>query len=362
MRAKGGPKIRTEKEGPIIRSPSTSAGSYENSHSYSYSHSQSGSAANSISRNGSAVNSNSRSGSAASREEFGKGETDDESDEWESAGTSASKNFSNEVSPDNRDSHQQLLVVPFKGGVPQSPPPPPPKNRYVLYIQMQLCESKTLKNFLERPDRHVSIVENMSMFQQIVSGLHHIHSRDLIHRDLKPENIFFTANGSIKIGDFGLSKQFHGKVAAEHKFFGAEVSPHTMGIGTRSYASPEQIRSNFYSAKSDIYSLGIILFEMFNVFETHTERAKVLQELRQGIIPPAMWSKFPDVARFVLCLMDEVPENRPSPSDILRSSFMTLAQGPCSVTSLVVKQREEIEKLQEKIRKLEQELNSGNPT
>jgi len=82
----------------------------------------------------------------------------------------------------------------------------------------------------------------------------------------------------------------------------------------------------------------------------------VLQELRLGIVPPSMWSKFPDVARFVLWLMDDVPEHRPSTSDILRNTFMDLSQGPCSVTSMVVKQREEIEKLQEKIMKLEQEL------
>lgn len=60
-----------------------------------------------------------------------------------------------------------------------------------MYIQMQYCEGKTLKNFLEKSDRCVNYVDNVRMFTQIAAGLHHVHARGLIHRDMKPDSITF---------------------------------------------------------------------------------------------------------------------------------------------------------------------------
>eukprot|EP01112_Ceratiomyxa_fruticulosa_P001491 TRINITY_DN1164_c0_g1_i4.p1 TRINITY_DN1164_c0_g1~~TRINITY_DN1164_c0_g1_i4.p1 ORF type:complete len:569 (+),score=122.99 TRINITY_DN1164_c0_g1_i4:218-1924(+) len=97
----------------------------------------------------------------------------------------------------------------------QSPPTPPQsssKDKYVLYIQMQLYSALTLKDFLEQPDRVVDRQHNLFLLRQLIDGLHHIHSRKFIHRDLKPANIFIDSEGGLRIGDFGLSKEFWGNV------------------------------------------------------------------------------------------------------------------------------------------------------
>ncbi|KAJ3642780.1 hypothetical protein Zmor_025535 [Zophobas morio] len=122
-----------------------------------------------------------------------------------------------------------------------------------LYIVMEYASKGTLFDFIarSRPNRFQPQIV-MNLFCQIVLGLNHIHSRNVIHRDLKCENIFLTGlqGDVIKIGDFGISK-----ILLNNK------NAHTL-IGTCNYVAPEICDGKPYDSKSDIWSLGCILYEM----------------------------------------------------------------------------------------------------
>jgi serine/threonine protein kinase len=157
----------------------------------------------------------------------------------------------------------------------------------VLYIQMQLCESFTLKQWLENPDRKVDSDTNLLIFAQIVRGLDHIHKSGYMHRDLKPSNIFISKDKTVKIGDFGLAKGLGTTELMNEDQIKTSSGPsltttskekiltrkQTMGVGTAIYASPEQLTSRDYDKKADIYALGVILAEMYcQPFHTTMER------------------------------------------------------------------------------------------
>nr|KAG5712247.1 hypothetical protein BaRGS_014597 [Batillaria attramentaria] len=183
------------------------------------------------------------------------------------------------------------------------------KSTITLYIQMELC-STTLQDWLvERNTRLASDHELlnssgdiMRIFHQTLQGVDYIHSHGMIHRDLKPRNIFLQgADKHVKIGDFGLAKDYilssaetvisPSPVSEEDKFM-FDTDDHTLGVGTRTYAAPEQMKGTVYDRKCDMYSLGVILFEMCRLFKTGMERVKTLEGLREGKMPEEFVSKW----------------------------------------------------------------------
>jgi serine/threonine protein kinase len=153
--------------------------------------------------------------------------------------------------------------------------------RHTLYIQMQLCSEQTLADFLSNKearrgssggiDDGVDIPYALSLFVQIAQGVQHVHGRGLIHRDLKPNNCFIDNSGVVKVGDFGLSRESGDKMDEEKDTaLTSNQNPpafldngeNTAGVGTRSYASPEQMKGSDYDSSTDVYSLGLILFEL----------------------------------------------------------------------------------------------------
>jgi translation initiation factor 2-alpha kinase 4 len=127
------------------------------------------------------------------------------------------------------------------------------------------------------------------MVRQIIDGLEYLHSVGLIHRDLKPANIFLDKNNNIKIGDFGLAVKDKRKGLKSISEKGVAVinSPslvnqYSQNIGTTYYISPEQEKGGNYDKKTDMYSLGIIIFEMFCSLKTESEKAKYLGMLREN--------------------------------------------------------------------------------
>ncbi|KAJ1452590.1 kinase-like domain-containing protein, partial [Pelagophyceae sp. CCMP2097] len=154
-------------------------------------------------------------------------------------------------------------------------------------VSMQYCASKTLSEYLgARPAQSLGEVDLETarrIFVQIARGLRYVHSCGLVHRDLKPANIFLTAEGTVKIGDFGLSRyaaEAHADgdaaaAAATHlEALGGGGGDLSVGVGTRAYAAPEQLSSDDYGQQADIFSLGLVLFEMVHPkFATAMERA-----------------------------------------------------------------------------------------
>lgn len=165
-----------------------------------------------------------------------------------------------------------------------------PVPRWYLYIQMQLCRKESLKDWLQKSDTTVRANKTSTIFKQIVQAVEYVHLKGLIHRDLKPGNIFFALDGQIKIGDFGLVTDMLDDRKVQTPCGDETGLPtcnqHTEQVGTHLYMSPEQLSGGPYNYKVDIYSLGLILFELLVVFSTEMERIETLRALRS--------SKFPD--------------------------------------------------------------------
>ncbi|CAG2055401.1 unnamed protein product [Timema podura] len=163
-------------------------------------------------------------------------------------------------------------------------------SRMFLFIQMQLCRKESLREWLKdnvgpRDKRTV-----LNMFLQILDAVEYVHLQGLIHRDLKPSNIFFSLDGQIKVGDFGLvtamveSGDQRTPGGDGDTFLGDEI--HTAQVGTQLYMSPEQSKGLPYNYKVDIYSLGVILVELLVPFGTEMERIRTLLGVRKNKLPP----------------------------------------------------------------------------
>ena len=179
-------------------------------------------------------------------------------------------------------------------------------DNYYLFIQMELCKYP-LSHYLDTQTFNYN--ERLILFHQIVKGLNYLHSKDVIHRDLKPSNILFDASGNIKISDFGMSIKQSANDNSYSYTKGSDL------FGTYLYCAPETIEKNEYSWFSDIYSLGIILYELLNNFSTVMEKNIEINELRNN-------SKFTDnisetEIHFISKLICKTPSKRISTDDIL---------------------------------------------
>lgn len=214
----------------------------------------------------------------------------------------------------------------------KSPPSSRPASK-ILYIQMEYCTEKTLKNMID--ERSLSDESKWRLFRQVVEGLHHIHSQGIIHRDLKPTNVFIDSSGDIKIGDFGLavtsaSGPSEPKTPVNLTLSRPANAKHpkaeglTTGVGTPLYLAPEQDRAGAtYNQKVDVYSLGIIFFELFNAFSTAMERYTVIRDLRTKEIKlPSMWAKDPIKTKLLRWMLSHDPEDRPSTLTLLQSELL----------------------------------------
>nr|XP_012137915.1 PREDICTED: eukaryotic translation initiation factor 2-alpha kinase isoform X1 [Megachile rotundata]XP_012137916.1 PREDICTED: eukaryotic translation initiation factor 2-alpha kinase isoform X1 [Megachile rotundata] len=185
-----------------------------------------------------------------------------------------------------------------------------------LYIQMQLCQRLSLREWLKiQSTRNYPRVLNI--FQQIVDAVEYVHLQGLIHRDLKPSNIFFSFDDKIKVGDFGLVTAMtegydEAHTPAENEDISFKNSLHTAYVGTHLYMSPEQINGQGYNYKVDIYSLGIILFELLIPFVTEMERITTLINLRKSVFPENFNNDYPSEHKLLNMMLDENPSKRPT--------------------------------------------------
>ncbi|KAJ1992057.1 eukaryotic translation initiation factor 2-alpha kinase [Coemansia spiralis] len=204
------------------------------------------------------------------------------------------------------------------------------KKNKILYIQMEYCENKTLNDLIKEG---LDEKECWKVFGQILEGLHHIHERGVIHRDLKPVNAFLDGAGDIKIGDFGLATSSFAPIdpaASRHLSLDRSAEDAmTADIGTSTYVAPEVTTKGSgatrYNQKVDMYSLGIIFFEMCYPLKTGMERATVLHNLRKPEIV------FPDdfpadkmqlQYQIIRRLLSHSPRMRPSSAELLESDLL----------------------------------------
>ncbi|GAA5804158.1 hypothetical protein HPULCUR_009644 [Helicostylum pulchrum] len=243
---------------------------------------------------------------------------------------------------------------------------------YIKFRNKQFAENNPSNFAMDRTHKN----RNIEIFSQILQGTAYIHDQGLIHRDLKPSNIFLSipnvphdnskkrrsSNAFLdtvteknwqeawvpKIGDFGLAAEVMDEsdlllstplssgppspTTQRHKqqvrrasvYEGRPIRPRpkrtrTVGVGTRTYASPEQLAVPVqpYDEKVDIYSLGIILFELFQPFTTGMERAESIENLKQGVFPSGFLEMYPKVSALILWMMDKDSKRRPSAHQLL---------------------------------------------
>ncbi|NXQ22992.1 E2AK1 kinase, partial [Peucedramus taeniatus] len=242
----------------------------------------------------------------------------------------------------------------------------------MLHIQMQLCEISLWDWIADRnkrcnkrsedtssPYHLVDVRWTMKIFQEVVEGVCYIHSMGVMHRDIKPRNIFLHGSDhQVKIGDFGLACKDLLWDDADQWFQTERINglTHTSGVGTCLYASPEQLQGSHYDFKSDMYSMGVILLELFQPFGTEMERTEVLTHLRTGQIPHTFYKKWPTQAKYVKLLTSPRATERPTAAQLRDSElFHTTEQVISNLQQKVRQQEEEIEKLRETIRQLSEE-------
>ncbi|KAL8803587.1 MAG: hypothetical protein Q9182_003092 [Xanthomendoza sp. 2 TL-2023] len=198
-----------------------------------------------------------------------------------------------------------------------------------LYIQMEYCEKKTLRDVI-KSGIYNNVEEVWRYFRQILQGLIHIHGASIVHRDLKPENIFIDSNSNVRIGDFGLARpgeflQVPAKAINPSKESKGGYGNFTRGVGTTFYVAPEvkSTASGNYDEKADMFSLGIIFFEMNYRMETGMERVHTLSTLCEpNPVLPVAFSKDSAKAKqaqIIQSLVNHNPKLRPSSSDLLRA-------------------------------------------
>ncbi len=144
------------------------------------------------------------------------------------------------------------------------------------FIVMELVQGITLKNYIDMKGK-LEIREALNISVQIASGLSAAHANRIIHRDIKPQNIIMSRDGKVKVTDFGIAKVADATTVT------------TTAAGTVYYISPEQARGGYSDEKSDIYSLGITMYEMVTgrvPFEGETNVAVALLHIQGEMVPP----------------------------------------------------------------------------
>lgn len=150
----------------------------------------------------------------------------------------------------------------------------------VYYIVMELIEGITLKEYISKKGK-LSVKEATSIAIQVSMGLEAAHSHGIVHRDVKPQNIIISTDGKVKVTDFGIAR------AASSNTISSNV------MGSVHYSSPEQVRGGYSDEKSDIYSLGITLYEMVTgrvPFDGDTTVAIAIKHLQEEMVPPSVYS------------------------------------------------------------------------
>lgn len=172
----------------------------------------------------------------------------------------------------------------------------------IYYIVMELVEGITLKKYIDRRGK-LGIREAIEVSLQVAYGLEAAHAEHIIHRDIKPQNIMISKEGSVFVTDFGIARATSNQT----------ISSNTMG--SAHYISPEQARGGYCDERSDIYSLGISMYEMLTgrvPFEGDSTVSVALQHIQGDMVPPSKYEALIPVSleKIILKCTQKNPDDR----------------------------------------------------
>ncbi len=222
------------------------------------------------------------------------------------------------------------------------------EDRGLYFMVMELVEGITLKEYIQKKVR-LTPKEVISITLQVCAGIEAAHNNGIIHRDIKPQNIMISKEGKVKVTDFGIAKATTSNTIS------------TNAMGSVHYTSPEQARGGFSDTRSDIYSLGITMFEMITgelPFDGETTVSIAIKHLQEDIASPS--ELVPDIPysleRIILKCTQKSPDRRYQSmgqllSDLKRSlvdpegDFVTIAPF-ANVADTVAITQDELERIQ----------------
>jgi serine/threonine-protein kinase len=172
----------------------------------------------------------------------------------------------------------------------------------VNYIVMELVEGITLKTYIEKKGK-LTVKEATSIAIQVGAGLEVAHNNQIVHRDIKPQNIIISREGKVKVTDFGIAKSVSSNTNTSD------------AMGSVHYTSPEQARGGYSDAKSDIYSLGIVMYEMVTgrvPFDGDTTVVVAVKHLQEDIVSPRVYASEVPVSleHIILKCTEKSPDRR----------------------------------------------------
>lgn len=179
------------------------------------------------------------------------------------------------------------------------------------YLAMEYLEGEDLQRRLRRPEK-MSLGHKLDLAIEICDGLAHAHARGVIHRDIKPANIFITDRGNAKLLDFGLAR-----------LMTSQLTRSNMLMGTINYMAPEQVRGERADHRSDIFSTGVLMYELLGgrkAFEADSAAATLMKILQD--IPEPLWKLDPGVPRDLAGIVEhtlaKLPDERYQSMDQLQ--------------------------------------------
>jgi tRNA A-37 threonylcarbamoyl transferase component Bud32 len=190
----------------------------------------------------------------------------------------------------------------------------------ISYVTMEFVQGTTLRSVLEERGR-ISADATLAIARQLTEALVCAHGEGIVHRDIKPENLLIDAAGTVKLMDFGIAH------LADR---GCRLTEQGMIVGTPEYMSPEQLLAERVDAKSDLYSVGVVLYECITgrpPFNAQSFESLVAKVLTEGALPPKMLTlDVPhSMSAMIMQLLTKDPAQRPQRATDLREILATIA-------------------------------------
>ena len=191
------------------------------------------------------------------------------------------------------------------------------------YIVMELIDGITLKQYMQKKGNKLNWRESLHFITQITKALGHAHSRGIIHRDIKPHNIMVLRDGSVKVADFGIARVSSGG----HSTLTQEA------LGSVHYISPEQARGSHIDARSDLYSAGVVLYEMITgrlPFEGDNAVSVAIQHINSiPLSPRELDSTIPEALEAItMRAMAPNPDDRYPSADFMLADLEEFRKNP----------------------------------